>query len=122
VIIEEAEDTDLTREQDDVIYNLKISFPDAALGCEVEVPTLTGKAKIKVPPGTQSGKILKLRGKGFPNINGRGIGDQKIIVQVYVPENLSREEKQILEKLRLSANFNPSSQNKSSKGKGIFGF
>lgn len=122
VLIEEEENTQFERDGNDVIYHLRLSFPDAALGTEVEVPTLTGRAKIKIPAGTQSGKILKLRGKGFPDLNGRGTGDQKIIVQVYTPENLTREERQILEKLRESANFQPGGSKAASKGKGIFGF
>lgn len=122
VLIEEEEDSRFERDGNDVIYHLRLSFPDAALGTEVEVPTLTGKAKIKIPSGTQSGKVLKLRGKGFPDLEGRGTGDQKIIVQVYTPENLTREERQILEKLRDSANFQPGGTKAGNKGKGIFGF
>lgn len=122
VVIEEEENKVFERDGNDVVYHLVLSFPEAALGAEVEVPTLSGKAKIKIPAGTQSGKILKLRGKGFPDLNGRGTGDQRIVVQVYTPENLSREERQILEKLRDSPNFKPAGNKNSSKGKGIFGF
>ncbi|MCX7768268.1 MAG: molecular chaperone DnaJ [Flavobacteriales bacterium] len=122
VAIEEEENQIFEREGNDVIYRLHISFPLATLGGEIEVPTLTGKARIKIPAGTQSGKVLKLRGKGFPDLNGRGTGDQRIIVQVYTPENLTREERQILEKLKESPNFNPPGKTSASKGKGFWSF
>jgi molecular chaperone DnaJ len=122
VLIEEEENKEFERDGNDVIYHLHLSFPEAALGVEKEVPTLTGRAKIKIPAGTQSGRVLKLRGKGFPDLNGRGTGDQRIVVQVYTPENLTREERQILEKLRESPNFQPGNAKSGSRGKGIFGF
>jgi len=105
--IEEIEDPQLKRDGQNILFNLYISFIDAALGANAEVPTVDGKAKIKIEPGTQSGKILRLRGKGLPNINGYGVGDQLIKVNVWTPKKLSTEEKAMLEKLRNSDNMQP---------------
>ncbi len=107
IIIEEIENDLLKRDGNNIIYDLHISFVDAALGSSHEVPTLDGKVKIKVDPGTQSGKILRLRGKGIKDIDGFGRGDQMIYVNVWTPKNLSIEEKNILESLRESKNFKP---------------
>jgi molecular chaperone DnaJ len=107
IIIEEVENDLLKRDGNNIIYDLHISFVDAALGSSHEVPTLDGKVKIKVEPGTQSGKILRLRGKGIKDIDGYGRGDQMIYVNVWTPKNLSGEEKNILESLRESKNFKP---------------
>ena len=74
---------------------------------QTEVPTIDGKAKIKIPPGTQSGKIFRLKGKGFPEVNGYGRGDELILVNIWTPQHLSTEEKEMLEKLNASANFKP---------------
>lgn len=114
ILIEEKEDDLLKREGTNIHYQLHISFIDAALGSDTEVPTLSGKVKIKLPPGTQSGKILRLRGKGIKDINGYGIGDQLIHVQVWTPPKLTKEEKETIESLRSSPNFvpNPSKQEK----------
>ena len=92
------------------------------MGASVEVPTLDGKAKIKVDAGTQAGKILRLKGKGFPDLNGYGTGDQLIVVNVFVPSKLSSEEKDILLKLQESKNFKPDEKDKSffDKMKDIF--
>jgi molecular chaperone DnaJ len=94
-----------------------ISFTDAALGTSVEIPTLEGKAKIKIDPGTQPGKVLRLRSKGLPEINQYGRGDLLVSVNVWVPATLTKEEKKTLEKLNESENFQPS---KNSKDKGFF--
>jgi molecular chaperone DnaJ len=107
VVIEEIPHEKLKREGNHLIYDLYISFPEAALGTQAEIPTLEGIAKIKIEPGTQPGKILRLKGKGFPNVNGYGRGDLLVNVNVWVPQNLSREELQILEKLKDSYNFKP---------------
>ena len=107
ILIEEKEDETLTREGNNVVFDLYISFVDAALGTSVEVPTIDGKVRIKVDPGTQSGKILRLRGKGIEDLNGYGNGDQLIHVNVWTPKNLSSEEKSTLESLRDSPNFAP---------------
>lgn len=107
IVVEEKEHDHLIREGNNVVYDLYISFIDAALGTSVEVPTISGKARIKIDPGTQSGKILRLRGKGVKDLNGYNKGDQLIHVNVWTPKNLSSEEKSTLEHLRESANFQP---------------
>ena len=105
--IEEEPHAELHRDGLNVAYDLHISFPDAAFGTHVEVPTIDGRAKIKIPPGTQSGKIFRLKGKGFPEVQGYAKGDQLIQVSVWTPQNLSAEEKEVLEKMNHSENFKP---------------
>lgn len=117
ILIEEEKHPELERQENNVIYNLAVSVADAILGCSVEVPTIDGKAKISIEPGTQSGKVLRLRGKGFPEVNGYQSGDQLIIVHVWIPKKISAEETKLLEKLRESDNF--SSKN-AKKDKGFF--
>ncbi len=107
IVIEELEDKELKRDGNNLIYDLHVSFIDAALGTSVEVPSIGGKVRIKIDPGTQSGKILRLRGKGIKDINGYGAGDQLIYVNVWTPKKLSPEEKAKLEGLRHSTNFHP---------------
>ncbi|MEN8249505.1 MAG: molecular chaperone DnaJ [Bacteroidota bacterium] len=107
ILIEEKEDPDLKRDGNNVMYDLYLNFIDAALGSTAEVPTIGGKAKIKVEPGTQSGKILRLRGKGIKDINGYGSGDQLIHINVWTPKKLTKEEREKLESLRESDNFIP---------------
>jgi molecular chaperone DnaJ len=107
ILIEEQEDQHLKRDGNNLIYDLYISFPDAALGTSVEVPSVGGRVKIKIDPGTQSGKVLRLRGKGLRDINGYETGDQLIYVNVWTPKKLSAEERAKLEGLRESANFEP---------------
>ncbi len=107
ILIEEKEDDVLIREGNNVVYDLYISFIDAALGTSVEVPTIGGKARIKIDPGTQAGKVLRLRGKGIKDLNGYGTGDQLIHVNVWTPKNLTSEERDKLESLRNSDNFKP---------------
>ena len=107
IVIEEAEDGIFQREGNNVIYDLHISFIEAALGESVEVPTLDGKVKIKIDPGTQSGKMLRLKGKGIKDINGYGRGDQLIMVNIWTPTTLSKEERTVLEGLKQSENFKP---------------
>ena len=108
VVIQEEEDSNLIRNGNDVIYNLLISYPQAVFGAQVEVPTITGRVKVKIEPGTQSGKILRLRGKGLPEVNyNNHKGDLIINVNVYTPSTLSKEEKELLEKLQSSENLNP---------------
>ena len=113
VLIEEIAHEELSREGNNVHYNLWLSFPEAAMGSNVEVPTLDGKAKIKIDAGTQPGKVLRLKGKGFPEINGYGTGDQLVIVNIYVPTKLSPEEKELLNQLQESKNFRPDQKEKS---------
>jgi molecular chaperone DnaJ len=107
VVIDEEEHPDLIREGNDLIYNLFISIPDAALGTHVEVPTVDNNVKIKIEPGTQPGKILRLRGKGLPEVNGYGRGDLMVNVNVWIPKSLNKEEIRIIEKFRESASFTP---------------
>ena len=114
VYIQEEKDSTLVRDENDVIYNLVLDFPTAVLGGKVEVPTIDGRARITIEPGTQSGKILRLKGKGFPSVHGGGCGDELINVMVYTPEHLSADEKAIIEKLRDSDNFKPSESTKKS--------
>jgi molecular chaperone DnaJ len=113
VLVEGIAHDDLTREDNNVIYHLWLSFTQATLGDSVEVPTLDGKVRIKIDAGTQPGKMLRLKGKGFPDLNGYGTGDQMVILNVYVPTKVNSEEKALLEKLAESENFKPSSKEKS---------
>jgi molecular chaperone DnaJ len=112
IVIEEEDHEQFKRDGQNIIYDLALNFADAALGTSVEIPTLGGKAKIKIDPGTQSGKVLRLKGKGLPSINAYGRGDQLIIVNIYTPHKLSNEEKKILEQLKTSKNFEPSADKK----------
>jgi molecular chaperone DnaJ len=107
LVIEEEKHPLLQRDGIDVVYELSVNFADAALGTSVEVPTIEGKAKIHIPAGTPSGKVFKLKDKGIPDLDSRGRGDQLIHVNVHVPTTLSREEKEMLEKMRQSENFAP---------------
>jgi molecular chaperone DnaJ len=115
--IEEEAHPLLKREGNNVVFEQYISFVDAVLGANIEVPTIEGKVKIKIDPGTQGGKILRLRGKGIKDINGYGKGDQLIHINVWTPKNVSNDERQILEKLRDSDNFVP---NPGKNEKGFF--
>ena len=107
VQIEEEAHAQLQRDGLNVAFDLYISFPDAVFGTQVEVPTIDGRAKIKIPPGTQSGKIFRLKGKGFPNVNSYEKGDQLIHVNIWTPQHISPEEKTMLEKMSKSQNFEP---------------
>ena len=107
VVIDEEDHSELVREGNDLIYNLFISIPDAILGIQVEIPTVDNNVKIKIEPGTQSGKILRLRGKGLPEVNGYGRGDLLVNVNVWVPRSLSKEEIKIIEKFKESGSFTP---------------
>jgi molecular chaperone DnaJ len=107
ILIEEETHKELQREGLNAVFELHISFPDAVFGTQLEVPTIDGRAKIKIPPGTQSGKIFRLKGKGFPAVNSYEKGDQLVHVNVWTPQNVSSEEKAVLEKLGKSPNFHP---------------
>ncbi|MBL7773868.1 MAG: molecular chaperone DnaJ [Chitinophagaceae bacterium] len=115
IVIEEEKHAELVREGNNVLYELHLSFPDAVLGVEAEIPTIGGRAKIKIPAGTHAGKILRLKGKGFPSVNSYEKGDQLINVNIWTPQHLNAEEKQIIEKMKRSENFkpNPSKSDKS---------
>jgi molecular chaperone DnaJ len=107
ILIEEEAHKELQREGLNAVFELHITFPDAVFGTSLEVPTIDGRAKIKIPPGTQSGKIFRLKGKGFPAVNSYEKGDQLVHVNVWTPQNVSSEEKAALEKMSNSTNFKP---------------
>ena len=107
VLIEEQEHEQLVRDGNDLLYNAFVGFPDAVLGSSVEIPTLEGKVKVKVDAGTQPGKILRLRGKGLPDINGYGKGDLLVKINVWIPKNLSKDDKKMMEKLQENPVFKP---------------
>jgi len=113
--IEEKEHDHLQRDGMNLVYELYLNFADAALGTSVEVPTIDGRVKIKVPAGTQSGKIFRLKGKGLPSVQAYGKGDQLIHVNVWTPKKVNEEERELLEQLREMPNFNPQ-PGKSEKG------
>lgn len=117
IVIEEQEHEFIKRDGSNLMHDLYISFIDAVLGASVEVPTIEGKVKIKIEPGTHAGKVLRLKGKGVPQLNSYGRGDFLIHVNVWTPQHLSKEEKELLEKLRHSDNFKP---HPSKKDKGFF--
>ena len=111
-VFEELRHDQFTRHGDDILYELPISFTTAALGGEVEVATLDKPERLKIPSGTQSGKVLKLRGKGLPRLHRNGRGDQLIQVTVWVPTRVSHEDKRTLEKLADSETFKPPKSDK----------
>jgi molecular chaperone DnaJ len=117
IVVEEEEHTELKRDGVNLFYDCYVNFADAALGTSVEVPLVEGKAKIKIEPGTQSGKVLRLKGKGVPEINSYGRGDLLVNINVWTPQSLSSDEKKALELLRTSKNFQP---NPNRKDKGFF--
>jgi molecular chaperone DnaJ len=107
IMIEEEAHESLHRDGLNVSFDLYITIPDAVFGTSIEVPTIDARAKIKIPPGTQSGKVFKLKGKGFPEVQGYAKGDQLINVHVWTPQQVTAEEKAILEKMQQSPNFQP---------------
>ncbi len=115
ILIEEEAHPQLQKEGLNVAFDLYISFPDAVFGLQTEVPTIDGRAKIKIPAGTQSGKIFRLKGKGFPAINSHEKGDQLIHINVWTPQNITEEEKAKLESMRDSNSFKPQPE-KNEKG------
>lgn len=112
VVIEEVKDPELIRDGNDVIYNLMLDIPTAVLGGAVEVPTITGRARLKIAPGTQPGKVLRLRGKGLPSTEGYGTGDELVNVMVYIPETITDEEKEAFTKLQGAPNMQASQSTK----------
>ena len=107
VVINEIKDPELIRDGNDVIYNLMLDIPSAALGGPVEVPTISGRARLNIPAGTQPGKVLRLRGKGLPDPNSGAKGDELINIMVYIPENLTDEQRQTFEAMRAAPNIKP---------------
>ena len=118
VLIEEKEHEHFERDGNDIYHDLVLSVPDAILGTEVEVPTLKGKAKVKIDEGTQPGKLLRMKGKGIEGLNNSGIGDEYIRVNVFMPKDLSDKEREHIEALRGNENF--AAENKDDSGKGFF--
>ena len=114
VLIEEEEHPELVRDGNDLLYNVFIGYPEAVLGETVEIPTIEGKVKVKIEAGTQPGKILRLRGKGLPDVNGYGKGDLLAKVNVWIPKNLSKDEKKLVEKMKEAEGFKPGSGDKKS--------
>jgi len=117
IVVEEEEHPNLKRMGNDLYYELYVNFIDAALGASTEVPLVKGKAKIKLEPGTQSGKVVRLRGKGVPGLQGGRTGDLLVNINVWTPQKLSSEEKSMLESMRDSDNFEPKP---TTKDKGFF--
>ncbi len=112
IVIEEIKHPELIRDGNDVIYNLMLDIPTAVLGGAVEVPTITGRARLKIPAGTQPGKVLRLRGKGLPSTDGYGTGDELINVMVYIPEKLTDDERSAIEGLRGKPDMTPDDSTK----------
>lgn len=109
VLFKEVAHDYFVREGDDILYDLYVSYPEAVLGADVEVPTLLGKAKLKLDPGTPSGKLLKLKDKGIKHLNHSGRGDQIVRVNIAIPKKLSAKEKELLKELMESPNIKTSS-------------
>ena len=124
VLIEEEPHPELVREDSDLVYNLLLSVPTATLGGQVEIPTLEGNVKVTIAEGTQPGKVLRLRGKGLPNIDrygqSYGRGDLLINIGVYIPEHLSKEEKKTMEELSKSENMKPGKSDKRNFFRNLF--
>jgi len=116
IVIQEIEHPDFQRDGNDLLYDLFISIPDAIMGTNVEIPTLQGKVKIKIDAGSQSGKILRLRGKGLPDLNGYSRGDLMVRINIFIPSSVSKEDKSLLMKMQESESFNP----KNKKTESIF--
>ena len=115
VLIEEEPHPEFERDESTLIYNLFITIPEAILGTQAEVPTVDGKVRVKIAPGTQSGKVLRLRGKGLPILNGYGTGDMLVNVNVWIPKKFNKKEEELLQQLAQSDNFkpNPTAEEKS---------
>lgn len=117
VLIEEEKHKYFERSNDDIIYELEVSIVDAVIGADVVVPTLSGKAKLTIDPGTQPGKLLRMKNKGIKNLNGYGRGDQIIRVNIHIPSKLNSREKELLNELGKSENFKPRSSSASKEKK-----
>ncbi|CAN5534573.1 molecular chaperone DnaJ [soil metagenome] len=120
IYLEEKEHDHFIRDEDDIIFDLDLSFIDAALGADVVVPTLKGKAKLEIEQGTQSGRILKMKNKGIKRLHSESRGDQLVRVNLYTPVKLTSKEKEILKQLKLSENFSPNIQKKKKEEKSFF--
>ncbi|MGB2868374.1 MAG: molecular chaperone DnaJ [Bacteroidota bacterium] len=120
VAIEEEPHEHFKRNGDDIIYDLYISFPNAALGGQVEIPTLTGKAKLTIDAGTPSGRLLRMRERGIPRLNGYGRGDQLVRVNVWVPSRLNPEEKELLKELSAMEHMTPNEEDRQQSDRTFF--
>ncbi|MBM4168882.1 MAG: molecular chaperone DnaJ [Ignavibacteria bacterium] len=120
VMIEEKPHEHFRRQGDDIIYDLLVSFPTAALGGEVEIPTLTGKAKLVVEAGTPPGRMLRMRDRGIPHLNSHGRGDQLVHINIWVPTKLNSEERELLKKLSSAEHINPNEEERKSTSKKFF--
>ncbi len=120
VIIEEEPHKIFTRNGDDIVLDLLISFPEAVTGTDIEIPTLSGRAKLKVEPGTQSGRILRMRDKGIPHLNSHQRGDQLVRVNVWVPGRVSKEDKELLKALEKSEDLKPKEGDRSAHSEKSF--
>jgi molecular chaperone DnaJ len=116
VQIEEIEHTQFLRDNNNIIYNLHLNFAQLVLGEKVDIPTLDGKASIKIQEGTQPGKVLRLSGKGIPDINGYGKGDLLVVVNAWTPQKMNAEEKELMEKMLKMPNFSPDPNAKTKNG------
>ncbi len=116
VVITEKAHPELVRDGNDLVYNLLLTIPQATLGCQVEVPTVDGKAKITIQPGTQPGTVLRLRGKGIPQVQGygNGKGDELVNISVYIPKTLTKEQKKAMEAFAENDEFTPDDKTKDS--------
>lgn len=126
VLIEEKEHKHFERDGNDIYFDLTLSIPDAVLGTDIEVPTLKGKAKVKVEPGTQPGKLLRMKERGIRGLNNSGTGDQYIRVNIYVPKDLTEQERKHIQALQSTDHFDPANAEKREKGffskiKDVFG-
>jgi molecular chaperone DnaJ len=116
VYVEVEQHSELSRRDNDLVYNLLLDLPTAVLGGPAEIPTIDGRVKIKIEPGTQPGKTVRLRGKGLPALQGYGYGYGDLIVNIsiYIPETLTKEEHEAFEKMKGSDSFMPSQSTKNS--------
>jgi molecular chaperone DnaJ len=105
VVIEEEHDSQFRRDGNDLVYNLNITVTTAIIGGEVEIPTIDGRVRIKIAQGTHAGKVLRLRGKGLPDVNGYGRGDIVVVVDVTIPDELTKEERKLVEQLAEQPHF-----------------
>ena len=112
-IIEEKPHDFFVRDGSNILFGLRLTIPQVVLGDDVEVPTLTGRARLKIEAGTEPGKILRMRGKGLPSLNGHRTGDELVEIQVYVPTRLTSREKELLQELKKSENFKEAPADKS---------
>ena len=112
IVIEEVKHPELIRDGNDIVYNLMLDLPTATLGGSVEVPTITGRARMKIPARTQPGKVLRMRGKGLPSTDGYGTGDELVNIMVYIPENLGQQEQAAIESLRGKPGVTPDESTK----------